>query len=254
MNFEERIELLNEIIKESDNIVFFGGAGVSTASGIPDFRSKNGLYNDVDDEFKDYQPEYLLSADCFENDRAIFYKFLRKKLDCREYQPNIVHYKLAELEEKGKLKSVITQNIDSLHQKAGSKNVYEIHGTLRDVYCDHCGMKFSEDFLYESEAPLPECPKCGFHGIRPNIVLYQEALPKNELWYSIQDIKSADTLIVAGTSLKVQPAASLIRYFRGKNLIIINKERTMYDKVATLVFNESMDQVFERIEVNQKIK
>ena len=236
----EKIEEFKKIIDESNNIVFFGGAGVSTESGIPDFRSKDGLYN----QKYDYPPEEILSHTFFFNHTEEFYKFYHDKLNSLEYEPNITHYKLAELEQKGKLKAVVTQNIDGLHQKAGSKNVYEIHGTVMDNHCLKCHKYYDAEYVFSQ----PGVPKCECGGlIKPDVVLYEEGLPDDKWIASIKAISECDTLIIGGTSLTVYPASSLIRYFRGKNLVLINRDPTPYDNLANLVINDSLGKVFETI-------
>ena len=223
MEINEKIIRLKEIIDGSDNIVFFGGAGVSTESGVPDFRSKDGLYNNRGVEFEKYPPEYLLSHSCITNEPKVFFEFYRQKMDARKIQPNAAHYFLAELEKTGKLKAVITQNIDGLHQKAGSVNVYELHGTTCRNYCAKCGKLYSDDFVFDSPDPVPVCPVCG--GIvRCDVTLYEEPLPEKAVSNAISAIENAEVLIIGGTSLTVYPAASFIRYFRGKHLVVINKE------------------------------
>ena len=223
----EKIEQLAGLIEKSGDIVFFGGAGVSTESGIPDFRSKDGLYNRRDVRFENYRPEYLLSRDCLEDHPEVFFEFYRQKMDTRKTEPNAAHYALAELERRGKLKAVVTQNIDSLHQRAGSKNVFEIHGTTRKNYCAKCGEKYGEDFIFDSAEAIPRCPKCG-GVVRCDVTLYGEALPESEVEGAVRAIASADMLIIGGTSLTVYPAASYVGYFRGSRLAIINKEPLGY--------------------------
>ena len=237
---EKKIEKLKKIIEESDNIVFFGGAGVSTESGLPDFRSKDGLYNQ---KYK-YPPEQILSHTFFIGNTEDFYEFYREKMNSLKYEPNITHLKLAELENKGKLKAIITQNIDGLHQKAGSKNVYELHGSVLRNYCMRCNKFYDAEYVFKSD----EIPKCSCGGvIKPDVVLYEEGLDDNIVMGAIEKISKADVMIVAGTSLTVQPASSLINYFNGRELILINKTPTIYDKRADLVINESLGKVFERI-------
>lgn len=218
----DKIDKLVQYIKESNNIVFFGGAGVSTESGIPDFRSKDGLYNQKDVRFERYTPEYLLSRDCLFNTPKVFYEFYRQKMDTRSVQPNITHEALAWLEETRKLSAVITQNIDGLHQKAGSKNVFEIHGTTQRNYCAKCHKEFPEEFLFESDDDIPKCECRG--QVRPDVTLYGENLPADAVNKAIDAIRNADMLIIGGTSLTVYPANTFIRYFKGKHLIVINKE------------------------------
>lgn len=233
---ETKIQKLKEIIKDSDNIVFFGGAGVSTASGIKDFRGTNGLYK----EQFERQPEYYLSSRCLYNDSATFFKFYRDNMNCLDIKPNSIHTFLTKLEHQGKLKATITQNIDGLHQKAGSKNVLEIHGTIYENYCIKCGKQYKPEYIFEST----DIPKCVCGGlVRPNVVLYGEML--NNCFSRAQVyINHADTLIVAGTSLTVEPASSLVKLFKGQNLIIINKDITPYDNYASLVIHDDLSKVF----------
>ena len=236
----EKINQLKEIIEKSDNIVFFGGAGVSTESGIPDFRSKDGLYNQV---YK-YPPEQILSHTFFLNKTEEFYDFYRDKLNSLKYEPNITHKKLAELEKAGKLKAVITQNIDGLHQKAGSKNVYELHGSVLRNYCMKCHKFYDAKYVFESTG-IPKC-ECGGI-IKPDVVLYEEGLNDEIITNSVRSIQEADFMIVAGTSLTVQPASGLINFFKGRNLVLINRDATPYDRIANLVINESLGDVFKEI-------
>lgn len=217
---EEKIKRFIEIIDESENIVFFGGAGVSTESGIPDFRSKDGLYNQHDVQFDSYSPEYLLSHSCLVREPEVFFEFYRQKMDTRGIEPNITHKVLAQMEEMGKLSAIVTQNIDGLHQKAGSKKVYEIHGTTKRNYCSKCRREMPDDYIFESEG-VPTCPKCGGM-IRPYVTLYEEGLPEDAVEGAIRAIRQADCLIVAGTSLNVYPAASYVYEFRGNHLVILN--------------------------------
>ena len=222
---EKQKEKLLQFIDESHNIVFFGGAGVSTESGIPDFRSKNGLYNQHDVQFEKYEPEYLLSRSCLYNNPKVFYEFYRQKLDTRGIEPNIAHTTLMKMEEMGKLKAVITQNIDGLHQLAGSKKVYEIHGTTQVNYCTKCGKRYPADYIFECGEDIPRCD-CKWHGmIRPDVVLYEESLPDFAVDKALEALKEADMLIVAGTSLTVYPAANFIYNFEGKHIVLLNKER-----------------------------
>ena len=242
------INILQQLINKSKKIAFFGGAGVSTESGIPDFRSIDGLYQQ---KWK-YPPEQIISHSFFEYDPVEFYRFYREKLvPSKEIKPNAAHYKLAELEEKGKLLGVITQNIDGLHQKAGSKKVFELHGSTLRNYCTKCGEFYDEQFILQSEnAPdkLPHCTKCG--GIvKPDVVLYEEGLDDAIVNGAIDAISNADTLIIGGTSLVVYPAAGLINYFRGENLILINKSQTSCDHKATLVIHQPIGQVLGQIKV-----
>lgn len=246
-DFKERIDKLNDLIEKSNKIVFFGGAGVSTESGIPDFRSKDGLYNQHDVQFEKYDPEYLLSHTCLYKNPKVFYEFYRQKMDYRNIEPNITHLKLAELEQKGKLSAIITQNIDGLHQKAGSKNVLEIHGTTQINYCGTCKMGYHQDFLFNTTESIPRC-ECGGL-IRPDVTLYEENLP-NKAWNkSVDKLMEADLLIVGGTSMTVYPAKNLIQYYYGKNLVIINRDITEYDKWADLLFRENLGNVFRNVRV-----
>ena len=236
----EKIEKFKTLVNESNNIVFFGGAGVSTESGIPDFRSKDGLYNQ---KYK-YPPEEILSHTFFMNNTEEFFKFYKEKMNSLKYEPNVTHIKLAELEKEGKLKAVVTQNIDGLHQKAGSKNVYELHGSVLRNYCMKCHKFYDAEYVFNSSG----VPKCSCGGIiKPDVVLYEEALDEETLEKSVYAIAHADLLIVAGTSLTVYPASGLINYFRGKNLVLINRDTTPFDNSADLVINESLGKVFEEI-------
>lgn len=230
---ENVYKTIADIIRESNNIIFFGGAGVSTECGIPDFRSENGLYNQESNYF--YKPEKILSHSFFNEYPDIFYSFLREKLIFENIFPNKGHKALAELEKIGKLKAVITQNIDGLHQIAGSDNVIEIHGSLSKFYCNNCFKNYSLNYIKTTNG-VPSC-ECG--GIlRPDVVLYEEALNPDVVSDSMKFISNADTLIVAGTSLAVYPAAGLLKHFNGKNVIFINKDKTRYDKIADLIVNE----------------
>ena len=237
---EDKIQQFKQLLEESNNIVFFGGAGVSTESGIPDYRSKDGLYNQ---QYK-YPPEQILSHTFFMNNTEEFYRFYKAKMNSLKYEPNITHIKLAELENKGNLKAVVTQNIDGLHQKAGSKVVYELHGSVLRNYCMKCNKFYDAEYVFNCDG----IPKCSCGGIiKPDVVLYEEGLDDTTITNSVNAIASADMLIVAGTSLTVQPASSLINYFRGNNLILINRDITPYDNIANLVINESLGKVFNEI-------
>ncbi len=248
-SFEEKIELLNTIINNSKSTVFFGGAGVSTESGIPDFRSKDGLYNQHDVQFEEYTPEYLLSNDCLKYESKVFYEFYRQKLNVDGIEPNKAHIKLSELEAKGKLDGIITQNIDGLHQKAGSINVQEIHGSTLRNYCDRCHKKYPADYIFtNTEESVPHCKLCGGL-IRPDVTLYGESLPDKAWDNSVKLINNAECLIIGGTSLVVNPAASLAHAFRGKYLVVINKQATPADSRADLVFHDSISKVLEAVEV-----
>jgi NAD-dependent deacetylase len=247
------IEKLKELIDESSSIVFFGGAGVSTESGIPDFRSKDGLYNQHDVQFDKYQPEYLLSHSCLVCEPKIYYEFHRQKMDTRNIEPNNAHKYLAALEKTGKLKAIVTQNIDGLHQKAGSKVVYEIHGSALRNYCMKCGKEYPSDYIFESGEPIPKC-SCG-GTIRPDITLYEEGLPEDQVAGAIRSISGADMLIIGGTSLTVYPAASYINYFQGSNLVVINQAEINVRRAQnTLVIKERIGKVFTELAELQGIE
>lgn len=239
---------LNQIINKSKRIVFFGGAGVSTESGIPDFRSVDGLYNL---KWK-YPPEQIISHTFFYQNTTEFYRFYREKLLLNGIKPNAAHYKLAEMEEKGKLTAIVTQNIDGLHQMAGSKTVYELHGSTARNYCLECNAFYDDKIIRESEnAPdlLPHCPKCGGL-IKPDVVLYEEGLDQEIIEKSVQAISEADTLIIGGTSLSVYPAAGLINYFQGENIVLINKSSTPQDYLANLVIHDSIGAVLSQVKLD----
>lgn len=231
---------LQEIIDHSKNIVFFGGAGVSTESGIPDFRSTDGLYN----QKYDYPPEEILSHTFFVSHTEAFYDFYRDKMLCLTAEPNAAHKKLVELEQKGNLSAVVTQNIDGLHQKAGSKNVFELHGSIHRNYCTQCHKFFDADFIANSVG-VPTCDCGGI--IKPDVVLYEEGLDDATVTGAVDAISSADCLIVAGTSLNVYPAAGFIRYFRGKYFVLINRDVTPADEYADLVIHDSVGKVLSDI-------
>ena len=234
------IDTLIKWIKESNSIVFFGGAGVSTESGLKDFRSKDGLYN----EKYDYPPEEILSHHFFLNNTLEFYKFYRDKLDTRNFKPNITHEVLALMEKKNKLDCVITQNIDGFHTDAGSKNVYELHGSIKRNYCMDCHKFYDDSYIFNSN----DIPKCSCGGIiKPDVVLYEEGLDEDTVSNSIKAIANCDLLIIGGTSLNVYPAAGFINYFRGKHLVLINKDSTSYDSMCDLVIHDSIGKVFEQI-------
>lgn len=237
-----KIEKLQEIIDDSDNIVFFGGAGVSTESGIPDFRSESGIFKSL--KKYDDTPERLVSHSYYLEHTDKFFSYYKDCLIFPEAEPNPAHYTLARLEKEGKLKAIITQNIDGLHQKAGSKNVLELHGSVYRNYCEICKKEYDLNFILESEG-IPHCTCGGI--IKPDVILYEEALDMNILNKSVEYIMSADTLIVGGTSLVVYPAAGLINYFNGKNLVLINKSQTDYDNLATLVINEAIGETLAKI-------
>ena len=242
----QKYDAFSEILFESESVVFLGGAGVSTESGIPDFRSKNGLYKKKDRRFSRYKPEYLLSSECLRKKPELFFDYYRKNLDARLVEPNAAHRKLAEMEASGRLRGVITQNIDGLHQKAGSKNVQEIHGTIWKNHCVSCGAEYDVNFIFDSPDPVPCCPVCG-KTVRPDVTLYGEFLPQPAYTNAINLIGRADCLIVGGTSLEVGSAAQLVHMFHGSHLVIINKGRTKMEGAADLVFHDSIGKVLERI-------
>lgn len=237
------IDELKEIIKKSNNIVFFGGAGVSTASGIPDFRSATGLYNEKNN--KGYSPEYMLSHEFFSEHPREFMDYVRNNLIYEEAKPNKCHLALKKLEDMGKLKGIVTQNIDSLHQLAGSKNVVEIHGNLRDYHCVNCGKYLSFEDMKERDFSI-KCPNCG-EVLRPDVVLYGEALDLENINNAINLIENAEILIVGGSSLMVYPAAGFIDYFRGDTLVLINKTKTSYDSRADFVFYEDIGNTMSQL-------
>ena len=242
-----KLQKFQEIIDESNNIVFFGGAGVSTESGIPDFRSTSGLYHQ---EWK-YPPETIVSSTFFWNKTSEFYRFYCQKMIALDAKPNACHLKLAELEKVGKLSAIVTQNIDGLHQKAGSKNVYELHGSVLRNYCTKCREFYNAEYIINEHEKntdgIPRC-KCGAL-VKPDVVLYEEGLDDGIITGAVEAIANADTLIIGGTSLVVYPAAGLVRYFRGKNLVIINLAPTDYDRNADLLLEEKIGEVFSKIEV-----
>ncbi len=233
-------ETLRQWIAESENIVFFGGAGVSTESGIPDFRSVDGLYNQKYDE----PPETIISHSYFVRWPEKFFRFYKDKMIYPDARPNDGHLALARLEEQGKLRCVITQNIDGLHQKAGSKNVIELHGTTLKNYCMNCGKSFSVDYILAQEG-VPHCDKCS--GIvKPDVVLYEESLHDGDMEAAVSYIRKADMFIIGGTSLTVYPAAGLVDYYRGRKLVLINKSSTPYDSYADLVIHDSLGKVLRQ--------
>ena len=233
---DSKIETLKTWIEASDNIVFFGGAGVSTESGIPDFRSTDGLYH----QKFEYPPETILSHTFFYQHTEYFYRFYREKMLPLEAEPNAAHRALAALERAGKLRAIVTQNIDGLHQKAGSKNVYELHGSIWRNYCTKCGKSYSAEFIRDSGG-VPHCACGGL--IKPDVVLYEEGLDEKTIKGAVRAIAEADVLIVGGTSLTVYPAAGLIRYYGGNRLVLINRDETPYDGYANLIFREPIGQV-----------
>ena len=233
-------EKLIKWIKESNNIVFFGGAGVSTESGVKDFRSVDGLYNE---KYK-YPPEEILSHHFFIEETEEFYKFYKDKLNTLNIEPNITHKVLKELEDIGKCKMIITQNIDGLHEKAGSKNIILLHGTIMDNHCTKCNKFYPAKDIFEKDG-IPKCTCGGI--IKPNVVLYEESLNKEDIENAINAIENADLLIIGGTSLNVYPAAGFIQYFHGKHKVLINKDETPYDKSCDLVIHDSLGKIFEKI-------
>ncbi len=236
----DSMEVLKKWVAESSNIVFFGGAGVSTESGIPDFRSVDGLYS----QKFEYSPEEIISHSFYERKPEYFFRFYREKMLPLGFEPNITHKVLARWEEEGKLQAVVTQNIDGLHQKAGSKRVYELHGSVLRNYCVRCGKFYPAEFIKNSEG-VPHCTCGGI--VKPDVVLYEESLDQTTIEKSVMAIANADMLIVAGTSLTVYPAAGLIRYYQGNRLVLINRDQTPYDNIADLVLHESLGQVFSRL-------
>ena len=236
----DKLETFKKWIEESSRIVFFGGAGVSTESGIPDFRSVAGLYN----QKFDYPPEQIISHTFFRRRPEYFYRFYREKMLPLGFEPNITHKVLARWEQEGRLSAVVTQNIDGLHQKAGSKKVYELHGSVLRNYCQRCGKFHSAEFV-KNAAGVPKCD-CG-GTVKPDVVLYEESLDQDTIEKSAMAIYQADLLIVAGTSLTVYPAAGLIRYYRGDRLVLINRDETPYDRHADLVFHESLGDIFGQL-------
>lgn len=237
---DSQLKTLRQWISEAEHMVFFGGAGVSTESGIPDFRSKDGLYSQ---QFE-YPPESIISHSFFVSKPAYFFRFYREKMLPLGFEPNIVHRKLADWEAAGKLEAVVTQNIDGLHQKAGSKRVYELHGSVLRNYCTRCRRFYPAEYVKDA----PGIPKCACGGtVKPDVVLYEESLDQDTIRSSVMAIRKADVMIVAGTSLTVYPAAGLVNYYRGDRLVLINRDATPYDDQANLVLHESLGKVFEAI-------
>ena len=240
--YQEEVRKLQEIIDDSRRIVFFGGAGVSTESGIPDFRSAEGIYH----QHYKYAPEQVVSHSFFKAHPDVFYEFYKEKMMCLEAEPNAAHRKLAQLEEAGRLIAVITQNIDGLHQKAGSKKVYELHGSIHRNYCQKCGRFYDAAFVKEA----PGIPRCGCGGIiKPDVVLYEESLDSMTIEKSVRAIAEADTLIIGGTSLVVYPAAGFIDYFRGRHLVVINKSATAREVGAELSISAPIGEILGQIKV-----
>ena len=242
----EKVQQLQKKINAAHRIVFFGGAGVSTESGIPDFRSQDGLYH----QQYDVPPETILSRTYFDRHPAEFYRFYRNKMICLTAKPNAAHKKLAELEQAGRLLAVVTQNIDGLHQMAGSRNVLELHGSVPRNICRSCGAVYDAEWVMMTNG-IPHCDKCGGM-VKPDVVLYEESLSEDVLTRSISAIASADLLIVGGTSLVVYPAAGLLRYFQGDSLVLINRDATQMDKMADLCIRDAIGAVMEQIQVPEK--
>lgn len=236
----QKLQQLRQWIGESERIVFFGGAGVSTESGIPDFRSVDGLYS----QKFDYLPEQIISHSFYLRDPAYFFRFYKEKMLPLGFEPNVTHRVLARWEQEGRLSAVVTQNIDGLHQKAGSKCVYELHGSVLRNFCTRCGKFHSAEFV-QSSADVPRC-SCG-GTVKPDVVLYEEGLDGDTLEAAVEAISSADMLIVAGTSLTVYPAAGLIRYYKGDRLVLINRDETPFDHMADLIFHESLGSIFKEL-------
>lgn len=236
----DQIEILKSWVDGSRNIVFFGGAGVSTESGIPDFRSVDGLYR----QKFDYPPETIISHSFYLQRPDYFFRFYKEKMLPLGFEPNVTHKKLAQWEQEGRLSAVVTQNIDGLHQKAGSEKVYELHGSVLRNYCQKCGKSYSGEFVRDSVG----VPKCACGGtVKPDVVLYEEPLNGDVLEQSIHAISNADLLIVAGTSLTVYPAAGLINYYRGNRLVLINRDETPFDSRADIVFHQSLGEIFSKL-------
>lgn len=244
-DLSEQVRELQQIVDSHRRIVFFGGAGVSTESGIPDFRSQDGLYNL---QYK-YPPETIISHSFFVADTAEFYRFYKDKMLILDVEPNAAHRKLAEMEAAGRLTAVVTQNIDGLHQKAGSKKVYELHGSIHRNYCTKCGKFFDASYIKAADG-VPRCDDCGGL-IKPDVVLYEEGLDQDVINGAVRAIAEADCLIIGGTSLVVYPAAGLIDYFRGDKLVLINKSATSRDRSADLVISGAIGEVFSQIRVSE---
>ena len=237
-----QIQALQEIISNAHNMVFFGGAGVSTESGIPDFRSVDGLYAQ---KYHNIMPEEIISHHYFYGNTEEFYAFYREKMLCLDAEPNAAHLKLAEWERRGILCAVVTQNIDGLHQKAGSRTVYELHGSVHRNYCQDCGKFFNAEYVLDFSG-VPECDDCGGL-IKPDVVLYEEGLDNATVEKAVKAIQNADVLIIGGTSLNVYPAAGFIRYFHGKHLVIINRDKTPADNRASLCIHDKIGEVFSAL-------
>ena len=239
-----KYEILKKMIDESSSIVVFTGAGISVPSGIPDFRSADGIYNQKTK--LNYRPEEIISHSFYVEHPDLFYEFYKEKMCYPNAKPNIAHKYFADLEKKGKNVTVVTQNIDNLHQEAGSKRVYELHGSVHRNYCERCGRLFGLNYVLNYKG-VPMCDKCKGQ-VKPDVVLYEESLDENTINLAISAIMTCDTLIIVGTSLTVYPAAGFVRYFRGRNLIVINKEKTNMDNMCDLVFNENVEDVIKNIQ------
>lgn len=247
-DFQNRIKEFQDMIDRCNHIVFFWWAGVSTESWVPDFRSKDWLYNQHDVQFEKYQPEYLLSHSCLYNEPKVFFEYYRQKMDCRKVQPNITHKKLAGLEKAWKLSAVITQNIDWLHQKAWSKKVLEVHWTTQRVYCDTCWKMYNPDTLFTLKWDIPHCD-CWWM-LRPDVTLYEEQLPAQAREESMEILRHSDLLIIWWTSLAVYPANTLIQYYWWWNIVIINRDTTPQDRFADILFHENLGKIFKEIRIN----
>lgn len=239
----EQAKQFQNLILNSSHIVFLGGAGVSTESNIPDFRSNDGLYNPGKCKYN-YPPEVMLSHSFYKSNTAEFFDFYFNQMIYKNAKPNPAHHALAKLEKIGKLTAVVTQNIDGLHQLAGSKNVYELHGSITRNYCEKCHSFYNLDYMMENKGSIPRCTKCN-GVVKPDVVLYEESLDQNTIQQSVEHIAEADLLIVGGTSLSVYPAAGLIEYFRGKNLVLINHTKTSYDELATIIIRNSIGEILQ---------
>ena len=246
LSVSQRLDAFGMMLTWSESAVFLGGAGVSTESGIPDFRGKNGLYRKTGGRSAKTRPEYFLSWDCLHREPETFFEYYRRNLDAREARPNAAHCRLAEWEAGGRLSGIVTQNIDGLHQKAGSRNVQEIHGTIWKNHCVSCKAVYGVDFIFDSREPVPRCPRCGGM-VRPDVTLYGEFLPGDAYDRSLKLIRNADLLIIGGTSLEVGSAAGLAHQFHGKYLVIVNKGKTRMEGMADLVFHDSIGKVFSQV-------
>lgn len=246
MSDAQKLDAFGNMLAWAKHAVFLGGAGVSTESGIPDFRSKNGLYNKASKRFARYRPEYLLSSECLRNEPEVFFDYYRRSLDARAAQPNAAHLRLAAWEASGRLDGVVTQNIDGLHQKAGSRNVQEIHGTIWRSHCVACRAAYGVDFIFDSVDAVPRCPKCGGM-VRPDVTLYGEFLPKEAHSRALKMMQTADLLIIGGTSLAVGSAAGLAHQYHGRYLVIVNRGKTHMEGMADLVFHDSIGKILAEV-------